>query len=50
MSDEQTAAEAAADQPITTGQSAQDAAEGPENPGNETEPPQGPSSEQSATG
>ena len=50
MSDEQTPAEAAADQPMTTGQSAQDAAEGPENPGNEVEPPEGPSSEQSASG
>ncbi len=50
MNDEQTAAEAAADQPITTGQSAEAAAEGPENPGNEIEPPEGPSSEQSDTG
>lgn len=50
MNDDKRATEEAVDKPITTGQSAEDAAEGPEHPGNETEPPEGPSSEQSATG
>lgn len=39
-----------ADEPIITGQSTQEPAEGAVEPGNETEPPQGQSSEQDTTG
>ncbi len=38
------------DEEETTGQSAQQPAEGSDSPGNETEPPQGQSSEEPATG